>query len=203
GRQVFAGGFGVSNVATQAKVDPDRTGFLINSVGKSIAATAAMQLVEQGKLDLNADVDTYLTGFRIPDTFPGRPITLDNLLTHTAGFEDQVHGMFRPKSEQLPSLADHLADDIPTRVHPPGEFTVYSNYGYALVGRLVETASGMSYADYVRQYVFQPLGMTHSTVAEPTPADIDGTVATGYRFDGDKQVVPPADYGPDARTANP
>lgn len=197
GKQVFASGYGVSNIDTQAKVDPGRTEFLINSVGKSVAATAAMQLVEQGKLDLNADVNTYLDTFKIPDTFPGKPITLYNLLTHTAGFEDKVYGMFRPKSERLPSLADHLAEDIPTRVHPPGEYTVYSNYGYALVGRLVEVASGMSYADYVKQHVFAPLGMTHSTVAEPAPAEIDATVATGYRWDGRKQVVPPADYGPE------
>ncbi|TCO54031.1 serine hydrolase domain-containing protein [Actinocrispum wychmicini] len=197
GKQVFASGYGVSNTDTQAKVDPERTGFLINSVGKSVAATAAMQLVEQGKLDLNADVNTYLTTFKIPDTFPDKPITLYNLLTHTAGFEDKVYGTFTPKAEKLPSLADHLAEDIPTRVHPPGEYTVYSNYGFALVGRLVEIASGVSYADYVRQHVFAPLGMTHSTVAEPTPTQIDATLATGYRWDGDKQVVPPADYGPE------
>lgn len=197
GKQVFASGYGVANVATGAKIDPARTGFLVNSVGKSFAATAALQLVAQGKLDLHADVNRYLTKFKLPDTFPGKPITLFDLLTHTAGFEDQVYGIFTAKGAPLPSLADQLARDIPKRVRPPGEYTAYSNYGYALAGYLVELASGMPYADYVQQHIFAPLGMSGSTVAEPTPKAIDADVATGYRWDGSQQVVPPADYGPE------
>lgn len=193
-KTVFSAGYGVSSVDTQAKVDPERTGFLINSVGKSIAATAAMQLVEQGKLKLDTDVNSYLKSFQLPDTFPGRPVTLFSLLTHTAGFEDHVYRMFTPREEKLPSLTEHLATDIPTRVRPPGEHTAYSNYGFALTGHLVELASGQSYADYVRQHIFEPLGMKNSSVAQPTP---DVPLATGYRWDGSAQVVPPANFGPE------
>ncbi|WP_181771993.1 serine hydrolase domain-containing protein [Amycolatopsis pittospori] len=194
GETVFSAGYGVSSVDTQAKVDPERTGFLINSVGKSIAATAAMQLVEQGRLALDADVNTYLKSFQIPETFPGRPVTLSSLLTHTAGFEDRVYRMFTPRDEKLPSLAEHLVNEMPTRVRPPGEHTIYSNYGFALAGHLIELASGQPYADYVRQHIFEPLGMKNSSVAQPTP---DVPLATGYRWDGSKQVVPPANFGPE------
>ncbi|AUI61937.1 serine hydrolase [Amycolatopsis sp. BJA-103] len=194
GKTVFSKGYGVSSIDTQAKVDPERTGFLINSVGKSIAATAAMQLVEQGKLALDADVNGYLKSFQLPDTFPGRPVTLFSLLTHTAGFEDHVYRMFTPRDEKLPPLAEHLATEIPTRVRPPGEHAAYSNYGFALTGHLVELASGQSYADYVRQHIFEPLGMKNSSVAQPTP---DVPLATGHRWDGSAQVVPPANYGPE------
>lgn len=194
GKTVFSAGYGVSSVDTQAKVDPERTGFLINSVGKSIAATAAMQLVEQGKLALDADVNTYLKAFKIPETFPGRPVTLFSLLTHTAGFEDRVYRMFTPRDEVLPALAEHLANEMPTRVRPPGEAAIYSNYGFALAGHLVELASGQSYADYVRQHIFEPAGMKDSSVAQPTP---DVPLASGYRWDGSAQVVPPANFGPE------
>ncbi|WP_340686580.1 serine hydrolase domain-containing protein [Amycolatopsis coloradensis] len=194
GKTVFSTGYGVSSVDIQAKVDPARTGFLINSVGKSIAATAAMQLVEKGELALDADVNTYLKSFKIPETFPGRPVTLFSLLTHTAGFEDRVYRMFTPREEKLPTLAEHLANEIPTRVRPPGEVAIYSNYGFALAGHLVELASGQSYADYVRQHIFEPAGMKDSSVAQPTP---DVPLATGYRWDGSAQVVPPANFGPE------
>jgi CubicO group peptidase (beta-lactamase class C family) len=197
GKQVFASGYGVANIATQAKIDPARTGFLINSVGKSFTATAVLQLVAQGKLDLHADVNRYLTKFKIPDTFPGKPITLFNLLTHTAGFEDQVYGVFTAKDAPLPNLADHLAGDIPKRVTPPGDYTSYSNYGYALAGYLVQLASGMPYADYIQQHIFNPLGMSNSTAVEPTPKAIDADLATGYRWKKSQQVIPPADYGPE------
>ncbi|RSM81744.1 serine hydrolase [Amycolatopsis sp. WAC 01375] len=194
GETVFSAGYGVSSVDTQAKVDPERTGFLINSVGKSIAATAAIQLVEQGKLALDADVNTYLKSFKIPETFPGRPVTLFSLLTHTAGFEDRVYRMFTPRDEKLPALAEHLANEMPTRVRPPGEVALYSNYGFALAGYLVELASGQSYADYVREHIFEPSGMKDSSVAQPTP---DVPLATGYRWNGSAQVVPPSNFGPE------
>nr|HMT21774.1 serine hydrolase domain-containing protein [Promineifilum sp.] len=86
GQLLFTKGYGYSDVANKIPVDPERTLFRIGSVGKLFTWTAVMQLVEQGKLDLDADINTYLD-FRIPDTYP-QPITLKHLLTHTAGFEE-------------------------------------------------------------------------------------------------------------------
>src|SRR5512141_299574 len=88
GKLFFTKGYGYADLENKIPVDPEQTIFRIGSVSKTFTWTAVMQLVEQGKLDLDADVNTYLDG-RIPATYP-QPITLKHLLTHTAGFEDQM-----------------------------------------------------------------------------------------------------------------
>ena len=87
GKLFFAKGYGYADLENGIPVDPEQTIFRIGSVAKLFTWTAVMQLVEQGKLDLDADINTYLD-FRIPDTYP-QPITLKHLLTHTSGFEDR------------------------------------------------------------------------------------------------------------------
>src|ERR687889_2070987 len=87
GELFFAKGYGEADVEKGIPVDPKQTIFHVGSVGKLFTWTAVMQLVEEGRLDLDADINTYLD-FRIPDTYP-HPITLKHLLTHTAGFEDR------------------------------------------------------------------------------------------------------------------
>ena len=87
GKLFFAKGYGYADLEKGIPVDPEQTIFRIGSIGKMFTWTAVMQLVEQGKLDLDADVNTYLD-FRIPDTYP-QPITLKHLMTHTSGFEDR------------------------------------------------------------------------------------------------------------------
>jgi beta-lactamase family protein len=125
------------------KVSAQSTPFFMASVGKLFTAVAVMQLVSRVKIDLNADVNRYLTRFKIPDTYPGHPITVADLLTHTAGFEDQLYGMYATYGDSLPPLGDFHATHIPERVRPPGVVTSYSNYGYALAGYLVQVVSGL------------------------------------------------------------
>ena len=93
--------------------------FRIGSVSKLFTWTAVMQLVEQGKLDLDADVNTYLTEFKIPETYP-EPITLKHLLAHTPGFEDHVLGLFAHGPDKLEPLGKILARELPARVRPAG-----------------------------------------------------------------------------------
>jgi CubicO group peptidase (beta-lactamase class C family) len=93
GRTVFQKGYGFADVAERKPVDPARTLFRVASNSKMFTWTAVMQLVEAGRIDLHADVNTYLKGIRIPPTFP-QPITLEHLMTHTAGFEDRIFGLF-------------------------------------------------------------------------------------------------------------
>src|ERR1700719_51945 len=88
---VFAKGYGYADVETRRKVDPEKTLFRIASISKLFTWTAVMQLVEEGKIDLDADVNKYLKDLQIPATFE-KPVTLKNLLTHTPGFEDHVLG---------------------------------------------------------------------------------------------------------------
>jgi CubicO group peptidase (beta-lactamase class C family) len=165
----------------------------IGSISKLFVATAVMQLVEQGKLDLDTDVNRYLTAFQLEDTFP-QPVTLAHLLTHTAGFEDPPYATFTDPREVQP-LGEHLAEKMPPRTHPPGEGFIYSSYGYALAALIVEEVSGTPFDRYVEQEIFKPLGMTHSRylLALPLPENL----ATGYFYQDGVQVPQQVDYDED------
>lgn len=195
GKQVFAKGYGVSNVATRTPVDAASTEFFTGSVAKIFTATAAAQLVRQGKLDPNADVNTYLTTFKIRDTYPGRPVTLADLLTHTAGFNDDPTGVAVADPADVPALGTYLAEHQPDRVRPPGTLAAYDNYGVALAGYLVQTVSGEPFARYVQDHILTPLGMNRTTFQQPHPAAIQANTAQGYRPDGDGQVRENGQYG--------
>jgi CubicO group peptidase (beta-lactamase class C family) len=181
GRLLFAKGYGYANLENQIPVVANTTLFRTGSVAKLFTWTAVMQLVEQGKLDLDVAVNTYLETFQIPDTFP-EVITLRHLLTHTAGFEDDLFGVLARKPNDLEPLGEFVAKHIPARVYPPGTVTAYSNYGVTLAGYIVEQVAGMPFAEYVDAQIFQPLGMTRTTVTQPLPADLANEVARGYTF---------------------
>src|SRR2546425_682667 len=171
GRLFFAKGYGNADRQHGKLVSANTTLFRIGSVSKLFTWTAVMQLAEQGKVNLHADVNTYLKTFHIPATYP-EPITLAHLLTHSAGFEDRGTGIFAPTTSDLKPPGQWLAEHIPARVRPPGELTAYSNYGAALAGYIVEQVSGMPYAQYVEQHLFQPLGMRSSTFRQPVPGEL-------------------------------
>ncbi len=181
GEVIFARGYGLADVAQERPVDAETTLFRTGSIAKTFTWTAVMQLVEQGKLDLNADVNDYLSGFRIPDTFP-EPITLEHLMTHTAGFEDGPIGMVRPRLGDLEPLGAFLAQKVPARIFPPGQVTAYSNYGTALAGYIVELVSGMPFEQYVERNILTPLGMDHTTFQQPVPPALAADLATGYVY---------------------
>ena len=132
-------GYGVSDVATGAPVDPRKTGFRPGSISKLFAWTAVMQQVEQGKLNLDADINTYLD-FRIPER-NGKPITLRNLMTHTPGFEEAGKHLIENNPRDL-SMERALKRWTPTRVFDPGTTPAYSNYGAVLAGYIVQRVSG-------------------------------------------------------------
>jgi CubicO group peptidase (beta-lactamase class C family) len=182
GELFFAKGYGYTDLKNREPVVPDETLFRVGSAGKSFTATAVMQLVEEGKLDLNADVNTYLKEFEIPDTYP-QPITLHHLLTHTAGFEDRYKGIKARNADDMRPLGEFLAEDMPARVRPPGEFAAYSNYSLTLAGYIVEQVSGMPYDRYVEENILQPLDMGHSTTRQPPPPELAGNTAVGYTYE--------------------
>ncbi|MEO3789335.1 serine hydrolase [Nonomuraea sp. B10E15] len=200
GRTVLAKGYGVADVATRRPVDPRRTGFFTGSLAKLFTATAALQLVDDGKLDLRADVNRYLTTFKIKNTFPGRPVALEHLLTYTAGFDDDIVGLAEADAEDVGSLRDSLAGRQPRRVRPPGTRVAYDNYGMALAGHLVEAASGQPYAEYVEQHVLEPLGMNATSLAVPHAAALDAALAGAYRPSAEGYATVKGQYGPWAPT---
>jgi CubicO group peptidase (beta-lactamase class C family) len=179
GALLVAKGYGFADVSARTPVDADRTLFRIASVTKLFTATAVMQQVEQGRLDLDADVNRYLD-FAIPATFP-EPITVRHLLTHTPGFEEDLRRLFTYDPAAIMPLRAWLVETMPARVRPPGQFSSYSNYGIALAAHVVERLSGQSWEDYVDQHVLAPLGMTRTTARQPLPAHLAADVSDGYR----------------------
>jgi CubicO group peptidase (beta-lactamase class C family) len=180
GKVLFEKGYGYSDVDSRTPVDPEKTLFRAGSVSKLFTWTAVMQLVEQGRLDLNTDINAYLKEWKIPATYP-QPITLANLMAHTAGFEDKGLGAYVAARDYRP-LGDYLKNNMPARVRPPGEISAYSNYGAALAGYVVEQISGIPFEQYIDQNIFTPLGMAHSTFHQPAPLALAADQSQGYRF---------------------
>ncbi len=162
-------GYGWADAKRTTSIDAQRTLFRAASVSKLFTWTALMQLVEQGRVDLEADVNTYLKQFRVPDAF-GKPVTLTHLLTHTGGFEDRVLGLFQATdATDLKPLDLFLEDQMPARIRPPGEVAAYSNWGAALAGLVIANISEQSFNDVIEETIFDPLGMVQSTFREPLP----------------------------------
>jgi CubicO group peptidase (beta-lactamase class C family) len=182
GKLVFSKGYGYADVEKKKPVSAQETLFRPGSVSKLFTWTAIMQLYEQGKLDLDRDVNSYLD-YKIPDAF-GKPITLKHILTHTPGFEEQVKDLFRTDTEKL-DLGQYLKTHIPARIYPPGTVPAYSNYATALAGYIVERVSGRPFADYVAENILKPLNMMHSTFVQPLPADLAPLMSNGYRLGSD------------------
>ncbi|BCY08894.1 serine hydrolase [Actinoplanes sp. L3-i22] len=195
GKQVFAKGYGVSNVAAGTPVDADSTAFFTASVAKVFTATAMAQLIQQGRIDPDADVNKYLKTFQVRNTFPGHPVTAQSLLTHTAGFDDAPTGAAVADPADVPELGAYLAAHQPERIRPPGLLAQYDNYGVALAGYLVETVSGEPFAEYVQHHILTPLAMNDTTFVQPHPATIQARLAQGYRPVGDKQIAEQGQYG--------
>jgi len=198
GKLFFAKGYGVINSRSSAPVVADRTLFHIGSVTKLLTWTAVMQLVEQGKLDLHADVNTYLTDFQIPATYP-EPITLHHLLTHTPGFEDQIGNLARFSHDDGLPLDQYVVKYLPARVMPPGQLIAYSNYGAALAGYIILQVTGMSYEQYIEEHIFKPLEMHRSSIRQPIPEAWTADLALGH-YQGVNGPVPLHEYFPCAPT---
>ena len=181
-------GFGYSDIEAGKGVDPATTVFRAASVSKVFTGMAVMQLAEQGIVDLDEDVNTYIKGFRIPPTYP-EPITLRRLLTHTAGFDERNLGMSEFGSRVYPRLGEYLAAELPPRIRPAGQEIQYSNHGVALAGYVVECASGLPFADYVAEKILAPLGMERSDF-RLTP-DIEQHLSSSYQWRRGKYVEAP------------
>lgn len=171
-------GYGFSDVAKRKPVLPETTLFRPGSVSKLFTWTAVMQQVEAGKLDLDTDVNTYLD-FKIP-AYQGKPITLRNIMTHTAGFEESVRYLISNDPKAAMALKKQMPLALPQRVFAPGSTPAYSNYATALAGYIVERVSGEPFDTYIENHIFKPLGMAHASFRQPLPANLVGDMASGY-----------------------
>jgi CubicO group peptidase (beta-lactamase class C family) len=168
-RVILKKGYGFSDYENQVSVDPDKTMFRIGSITKLLVWTSVMRLVSEGKLDLDADINTYLKDFKIPATYD-QPITLTHLMTHTPGFEDHLLHLFSRDSTSLRPLGEILADEVPARVRPPFTQASYSNHGTAMAAYIVEQVTGVAFIDYVEMYFLTATEYdTFATLRQPIP----------------------------------
>ena len=165
-------GWGVAHAREGGEVDPERTLFDLGSIAKLFTATLAHELVEEGLLDLDTDVNRHLEGFRVQGD---PPIALRHLLTHTPGFDERLFlGMVARDGASAELLEENLRRHLPPRIRPPGEVFQYSNAGTTLAGHLAERAAGTDFATLVRVRILDPLGMTR------TGYRVEGDLATGH-----------------------
>lgn len=203
GKVLFAKGYGYADLKNRTPVSPETTLFRPGSTSKLFTWTAVMQLVEQDKLDLDADINQYLD-FKIPPR-DGKPITLRHLMTHTPGFEDMGRGLLPGNIAEI-DLEKYLKRHVPQRIYPQGEIVAYSNYGCGLAGYIVQRVSGEAFDAYVQHHIFTPLRMQHSSFSQPLPAQLAPLMAKGYKSvsDGTAQpyeLVNPAPAGSMASSA--
>jgi CubicO group peptidase (beta-lactamase class C family) len=193
GRIAAVGARGVVRSGGDREVTAD-TAFVTGSIAKSFTALAVMQLVEAGRVDLDAEISRYL------DAFSGRPtgaITVRQLLSHTSGFStlqgNASHRDVTDADDELARLVDRLATTAPA--HAAGDRWEYSNTNYQVLGRLIEVVSGQSYQTYVASNILEPVGMEQSFVADGESHD---SMATGHRpWFGSRRPLPenPTDRG--------
>jgi CubicO group peptidase (beta-lactamase class C family) len=203
GKILFQKGYGYADVAKKTPVTPDGTLFRPGSISKLFTWTAVMQLVEQGKLDLDRDINDYLD-FKIPATYP-QPITLRNLMTHTPGFEEAIKDLIVTNGSMMIPLQQYLSTHMPQRVYAPGTTPAYSNYGATLAGYIVQRVSGMPFDEYVEKDIFAPLGMSNTTFQQPLPPQLQPLMSNGYALATSKskpyEFVVPAPAGSSATSA--
>jgi len=180
-------GYGYADLKTKKPVDPATTIFRLASISKLFTWISVMQLEEQGKLDLDVDVNRYLD-FQIRPGF-GQPITLRNLMTHTGGFEEEGRDVIFTDPKLAITLRKFLIRNQPERLFAPGTIPAYSNYGVGLAGYIVERVSGQPFEQYVEQHIFTPLKMFHSTFDQPPPPALHTFPSEGYTGNTEKPPI--------------
>ena len=172
-------GYGYADVEKKTVVNPDDTLFRVGSVTKTFTAMAVLQLVDQGKVDLEADIRTYFPDIKFKNPYK-EPVRVKNLLLHNTGFEprevkmDDIHGDF----ETYYPLEDYVKENFPPVIREPGTSYMYDNFAYLLQGYLIEKVSGKRYEDYMKENVFSVLEMNHSHTV--FSQDVLKSLATGY-----------------------
>ena len=177
GQVIFAKGYGYSDFKNKKPVSPADTLFRVGSISKLFTWTAVMQLVQDGKINLDGDINQYLD-FHINE--PIGKITMRDLMTHTPGFEEAIKDLISDNPAHMSSLGDYLKAHQPTQIFAPGTTGAYSNYGAGLAGYIVQRISGEPFDDYIEHHIFQPLGMTHASFRQPLPPNLDRLMSQGF-----------------------
>lgn len=189
GKLEWARGFGVTKIGGPP-VTPD-TLFQAASISKPVTTLAVLNLVQSGKLDLDADVNQYLKTWKVPtnEFTQQAKVTLRGLLTHSAGVT--VHGFLGyAAGEPIPSLVQVLNGEPPAKNAAirvdmlPGKAWRYSGGGFVIAQQVMTDVTGVAFPKLMQELILRPLGMTHSTYEQPLPPKLQPHVATPYRADG-------------------
>lgn len=161
------------------------------SVSKTLIWVSAMQLWESGQLDLEKDVREYLPEGFLDELRYDTPITMIDLMNHQGGFQDNLTDMYLQDYDKVLPLNEQLQKNMPVQVFEPGTVTAYSNWGSSLAAYVIECVSGQSFDDYVKEHIFEPLGMEHTAI-RPDLSDQEGVLekrleTKAYWSDGTKR----------------
>ncbi|MBT2286310.1 serine hydrolase [Paenibacillus polymyxa] len=179
GKVLAEKGYGYADQENKTPIDPKNTAFRVASVSKTFTSAAVMQLVEQGKVDLQADFQTYVKGLEFDNPFD-KPVTVENLLTHTTGFEirdpqqEDIHTDF----DKYIAMEDYAQQHMPPVVREPGSAYMYDNFSFLLLGMIAQNVSGEPFESYMQQHIFKPLGMDNSSFT--LDKKFQKQLATGY-----------------------
>jgi CubicO group peptidase (beta-lactamase class C family) len=189
GKVFFSKGYGYADIEQQRPFSEDSL-LTTASLGKLFTAVGLLQLSEQGKLDLQADIRPYFKDFTLNTRFDD-PLTFANLLTHTDGFETRMIGVAALRADELKPLGEMLATYKPNQILPAGKYLTYGDYAANLAGYLTQEISGRPFEQIMLEKIFTPLGMTHSTFNQDLTAAQRDTLATGYSYEqGNNQPEP-------------
>ncbi len=198
GEVIFAKGYGYADYIKRTPVDPETSGFIIGSITKTFIATAIAQLVDQGAIaSLDDPVNKYLKRIQLPGERGGRA-TIRHLLSHRGGFEDRNLGIHQKgEGVEIPLKPAEISRVIPEIAVEPGGYSAYSNWGFSLLGFMIEDITGERLDDYLRQNIWEPLGMAHTGMLYGKRPE---NLSMSYQFEADGTPVPEplldADYPP-------
>lgn len=178
GKIILSKGYGYADMEKKTQVSPDKTLFRVGSLTKIFTATSAMQLVQDGKIDLNANINTYLKDFKIKNSYK-TPVTMASLLTHTAGIDDDSIGDLSKINSGILPISTFLKKRMLPVIREPGTYIQYSSYGIALAACADEEVSGKSCFDNITSRILKPLGMSNTTFDLNAPG-----LAQGYIYNG-------------------
>lgn len=190
---LFAKGYGYANLENQTPVDPETTIFRWASVSKLFPIVGVLHLVDQGMMDLDADINQYLRNWQVPNDF-STPVRVRDLLQHTDGFGPKDLASQSLNADDLQPLGTTLSKVIRSPQYEPGSLIAYGGVGTALAGYLLEQVSGDRFEDHIATSFFEPLDMTHSTFYQDMPPEFQGNLAPIYIYEEDSDSYTPAPY---------
>lgn len=169
-------------------INADYSVFPVGAVSKLLTHAAVLHLAQQGRVDLDAPAADYIRSIDLRQPYQ-TPLTVRHLLTHQDGYETRALNTVALSANAVPSLRELLDAELPPAVRRPGSAVTYGAYGAALLGLLVEEVSGVSFADYVAEHIFRPLGMQTASF-QPVDAETQQLVRTYYWQDSELHMAP-------------